>query len=198
MINDPVHRPNNLQNCPELVIFQNQQRLNHFCDDLYKINWYTHISGERSSLKDTIGYIGRYSKRPAISEAKIVQYKPNQDKPQKSTITFEYNDHKSKSTIQHTCTVFQFITKLIQHIPQKYFHVIRSYGLIANRIRKKFIFILRQLFGFFDQIKQKLFWRQRQKIFSGEDPLVCPVCKTIMTLTFRQVFDKSQYKVITV
>jgi len=70
----------------------------------------------------TVGYIGRYSRRPVISEAKILEYSKD-----KKTIKFEYLDHKQKSIIKYTLSVFEFMKLLIQHIPEKYNHQIRHY-----------------------------------------------------------------------
>jgi hypothetical protein len=42
-----------------------------FFDDLkkeYTNGFYVHITEERQDLKQTVGYIGRYARRPPISE----------------------------------------------------------------------------------------------------------------------------------
>jgi hypothetical protein len=70
----------------------------------------------------TVGYIGRYSRRPVISEAKILHYSKDKKK-----VTFEYKDHKQNAIIKYTLSVFEFIKLLIQHIPEKYNHQIRHY-----------------------------------------------------------------------
>jgi hypothetical protein len=190
--------PPEVRSCKQLQLFRDTKILNAFFRDLYSKTWYVQLSAERSNLKDTIGYIGRYAKRPVISEAKIVDYQPNKNHPELSTITFEYDDHKTKSTIRNTLRVFEFMKKLIQHIPEKYFHVIRSAGLTANRVIQKHKPILRKLFGAIPRILQKLFWRQRQKIFSGEDPLCCRVCGSSMLFAYRLCFSRSQNRLVRV
>lgn len=187
-----------VRSCEQLKLFSDPSVLESFFQDLYSKKWYVHLSGERSSLKDTIGYIGRYAKRPVISEAKIVDYHPDHKHPENSTITFDYDDHKTKSTIRHKLKVFQFMKKLIQHIPEKHFHVIRSVGLIANRVIQKYNPILKKLFGALPKILQKLFWRQRQKISSGEDPLCCRVCGNSMFIAYRVCFSRTQNRLVCV
>ena len=57
-----------------------------FFDDLkkeYKNGFYVHISKERKDLQMTVGYIGRYARRPPLSEVRIKNYTGER-------ITFEY------------------------------------------------------------------------------------------------------------
>lgn len=171
----------------QLKPFTDSQYLYNFFEDLYRIDWYTHLSQEKIDMDHTVGYIGRYSRRPVISEAKILAY----DK-ESGMVTIEYQDHREFSPTKWTLPVYKFITLLIQHIPQKYSHQIRHYGLVANRISAKFKVVLSKLFGKAKQMLQKLLWRQRQKLHRGKDPLICPHCSTELVFKFRAVFCRSQ------
>ena len=42
------------------------------------------------------------------------------------------------SKVLYTLKTLEFIKNLIQHIPPHYFHVIRHYGILANRVKSKF------------------------------------------------------------
>lgn len=173
--------------------FLDLQFFHNFFQDLYEKNWYTHLSEEKIDMDHTIGYIGRYSRRPVISEAKILAY----DK-EAATVTIEYQDHKDPTPTKWTLSVYKFIKLLIQHIPQKYFHQIRHYGLVANRISKNFKGVLQMLFGKAKQALEKLLWRQRQKKYRNIDPLLCPHCNSELILRFRVFFSRSQNRFVTV
>ena len=47
-------------------------------------------------------------------------------------ITFHYNWHEDDQLVVETIPVMDFITRLIQHIPEKHFKQIRYYGLYAR------------------------------------------------------------------
>jgi len=143
----------------KLKPFTNKKFIYNFFKDLYRINWYTHLSHEKVDMDHTVGYIGRYSRRPVISEAKILNY----DKA-KETITIEYQDHRDTTPTIWTLSVYKFIRLLVQHIPNKYFHQIRHYGLVANRISSKYKIILNKLFGKAKQLLKKLLWRQSRAV----------------------------------
>jgi hypothetical protein len=133
----------------------------------------------------TVGYIWRYSRRPVISEAKILDYNK-----EKKTVTFEYKDHRDTTETRWTLSVFKFIELLIQHIPQKYFHQIRHYWLVANRISEKFKIILEKLFWKAKRMLEKLTWRIRQKLFKWEDPLICPHCNWELQLVCMAFYSR--------
>jgi len=175
----------------KLKPFTNTNVLNTFFADLYQIDWYTHLSQEKIDMDHTVGYIGRYSRRPVVSETKILDY--NKDKGKEfGTVTFEYQDHKENTPTKWTLYVYKFMKLLIQHIPQKYFHQIRHYGLVANSISKKFKPILTKLFGRAKQMLKKLLWRQRQEKHTGKDPLLCPECETEMIVILRVFYSQKE------
>lgn len=139
---------------------------------LFSVTWYVHVGERLANATYTIGYIGRYAKRPCISEAKITFYDGE-------TVSFEYKD---KVTREHTTLelpVMEFIARLIRHIPEKGFHMVRYGGLNANRstlheIAKKAVerlYCLQPL-----RSRLLLTWRERVKRRTGVDPLVCPHC----------------------
>ncbi|MCP3888332.1 MAG: hypothetical protein GY702_05600 [Desulfobulbaceae bacterium] len=62
----------------------------------------------------TAADIGRYARRPPLSELRIKDYRHNGSK------------------VLHTLKTIEFIRKLIRHIPPHYFNVIRHYSLLTN------------------------------------------------------------------
>jgi|DEB0MinimDraft_10_1074344.scaffolds.fasta_scaffold05034_5 hypothetical protein len=83
---------------------------------------------ESNTLFATMSYIGRYLKRPPLSEANIKYYDG-------TYVEFEYKDHRDNKRKRIILTVNQFIATIIIHIPDKYFRNVRYYGIVANRNR---------------------------------------------------------------
>jgi hypothetical protein len=122
-------------------------------------------------------YIGRYTRRPPISEVRIKDYTGDY-------VTFEYKDYYAQGiTTKYTLKTYEFTKKLIRHIPPHYFNVIRHSGLIASRVKTKYKTTTDKLLGFASGIKKFKNWQQRQaEYFKGPNPLVCKICNSVMRL----------------
>lgn len=143
---------------------------------LFRLKWYIHASDELFNPVLTTNYIGRYTKRPPLSEARITNYDGK-------NVSFVYADWScNKITRTKTLPVLEFIDILVQHIPFKHFKLIRHFGLLTNHKRKSFIKTIKKIFGTIKNIIQKTTWRIRQTIFKGQDPLRCSICQTEMKL----------------
>ena len=70
-------------------------------------------------------YIGRYLGRPVIATSRIDSYDGQ-------SVTFHYNRHEDGLLIHETISVMDFIKRLIRHIPNKHFKMIRYYGIYAK------------------------------------------------------------------
>ncbi len=134
----------------------------------------------------TVGYIGRYAKRPAISETRIKYYSKLEN-----VVKLEYRDKLTKETKLMTMSVMDFIGLLVRHIPEKHFHVIRYYGIYANaRKDKMFKLIYRQIISLFGlanlifeyNLNRAKTWREKMIEQTGVDPLKCKKCNIEMTL----------------
>src|SRR3989344_5314975 len=94
----------------------------------------TSWGGELHSGKRLIEYIGRYIRHPAIANSRIDRYNGE-------VVRFFYEDHEGKA-IRKVMKIFDFISAIIQHIPEKHFRLVRYYGACARRktgIVKSFI-----------------------------------------------------------
>lgn len=144
-----------------------------------RITWYIYIGARLLELEISIKYIGRYTKRPVIAETRIISLT---DK----WVTILFKDYNQAGIIKSkSMRIFTFITYLTNHIPEKYFRVIRAYGLFSNRLRGKLLSLTRKA------LKQKeptkpIFksWRERTKDREGKDPLTCEICNLEMVLVF--------------
>ena len=74
-------------------------------------------------------YIGRYLGRPVIATSRIDAYDGN-------TVTFHYNRHEDNKLIVEKLPVLDFMERLIQHIPETQFKMIRYYGIYARHREK--------------------------------------------------------------
>jgi hypothetical protein len=158
----------------DLLVFSDPAVMKSFFDDLkqeYQKGFFVHVTEERQDLELTAGYIGRYARRPPISEIRIKNYTGEY-------VTFEFKDYRNnESKILYTLKTIEFIRKLIRHIPPHYFNVIRHYGLMASRVKSKYKEITDILLATPPIVKQNQNWRERQTTFQGKDPLLCKICQ---------------------
>lgn len=74
-----------------------------------------------------VSYIVRYTGRPVMASSRITRYDWQNKK-----VSWWYEDHKTNEKIFVQESVYSFIGKLIQHIPEEQFKMIRYYGLYAT------------------------------------------------------------------
>lgn len=153
---------------------------------LFEMTWYIFIERQLLLAVVTTNYIGRYTKRPPLAQARIANYNGN-------SVSFNYEDYyQGKLISSRTVNTEEFIGLLIQHIPPKHFRLIRHYGLLNNRARKKHLPLLRKLFGKIKSFVEKTTWRIRQKLHQKRDPLSCPKCGKEMELVEIAFWSKSR------
>lgn len=153
-----------------------------------KLSWYIFIGTRLLEVGMTVKYIGRYTKRPVIAETRILNCN---DK----WVVFKFKDYaEDGNTSVKKMRLFTFITCLIQHIPDKYFRMVRGYGLFSNRLKGELIPKARKLIGQPSDIDcvDHPSWQERNIKTTGKDPLVCENCMTEMQLVF--VCFKPNYK----
>lgn len=147
--------------------------------DIYKhhVNgFYVYAKNNKCNPSDVIKYIGRYLGRPVISTKRIDHYDGDY-------VTFHYNRHEDEKLIIEKVPVMGFIERLLRHIPEKNFKMIRYYGIYA-RHRKEDSRLSRAVSAqqrpvYLDMVK----WRNNILLSFGYDPIKCPCCgKTILFL----------------
>lgn len=152
-----------------------------FLDFLYKKTWIIHCAKTSNNHKRNLEYFSRYTKRPPIAESKIKYYDGKY-------VTFIYRDHKTGKYINEIITVFEFIKRFIQHIPDIGFRMIRYYGFLANRLRKTFLNAVNELLGN-NKKDQKKHVDYAGLLFEsfGINPFRCPECEHELVWTHREV-----------
>ena len=135
----------------------------------YPDGFYVHApSKEDVDVKDVVNYIVRYIGRPVIAQKRILKF-------ENDIVTFCYNRHEDGEYVEENLHVFEFIKKVIIHIPDKYFNMLRYYGLYATGhdlylLKKKLPQHLE---------RQRNSWRIRILASFGFDPIRCK-CGKIM------------------
>ena len=117
---------------------QNYTDFNQFLDFHYKRFWNVYCAApEKNHIRNT-EYLARYIKRPAIANSRLMHYAG-------ADVRFWFFDHKTKTKRTFTCSAFDFIRRVIQHVPDKGFRLIRYYGFLANALRSKLLPIVNKL-----------------------------------------------------
>lgn len=141
----------------------------------HKNGFYVYAKPNKCNPSSVIKYIGRYLGRPVIATSRIDDYDGD-------FVTFHYNRHEDNLLAIETLPVLDFISRLIQHIPEKHFKMIRYYGIYA-RHRPSDSKIRRAI----SRDKHKIllsFHKWRTSILSsfGYDPLKCSCGATMLFL----------------
>ena len=89
---------------------------------------YVYAPKQKGNVKEQLGYIGRYIRRLAIALHRIEEYDDQY-------VTCRYHDKKDGQEKLEKLTVEEFIARLIVHIPDEKFKMIRYYGVYSRRIK---------------------------------------------------------------
>lgn len=138
--------------------------------------FYVYAKPNLCDTKTVTKYISRYLGRPVIALNRIDSYDGK-------NVTFHYHRHEDNAFVKKCIPALDFISLLIQHIPEHHYKMIRYYGLYArhrNNDKK-----LRRAIPKNRQpiIRSFTKWRNNIALSFGYDPLCCPNCKIGMTLT---------------
>ena len=79
-----------------------------------------------STKEHFLRYAGRYVRRPPIAQKRITNITER-------TVTFWAKDKKLRRRVLITCSLEDFIDRWSQHIPERYCHAVRSFGLFSPR-----------------------------------------------------------------
>ncbi len=125
------------------------------------------------SYIDLIKYVCRYVARPVMAESRIIDYDG-------TYVTFWYQRHNDDLIIIEKIHAYEFISRLIIHIPDYNFKQIRFYGAYHNSTKIE-IDVAKLVSKEKSNYQKKLnHWRNMIVISFQNDPLNCPVCKNTM------------------
>lgn len=154
------------------------------CYHDHKYGFYVYAKSNKCDPKTVTKYIGRYLGRPVIATSRIDHYDGD-------FVTFHYNRHEDDRYVEETIPALDFINRLIQHIPEKHFKMIRYGGLYARHResdKKLFRAIPKDRHKFYRSFNQ---WRTAILSSFGYDPLSCPNCGA--TMLFQELYFNHQH-----
>ena len=147
----------------------------------YKDGFYVYSPPSKfKSCIELVKYVCRYVARPVMAESRILDYDG-------FFVVFWYQRHEDDLIIIEKITAFEFISRLIIHIPDFNFKQIRFYGAYHNstkiNIDMATLFTKEKI-----NFKRSLLnWRSMIVLSFSKDPLICPLCFSDM------VYFKSVY-----
>ena len=134
---------------------------------------------EKVRKTDIIGYLIKYVASPPIALYRISGYDGEY-------VQYWYREHPTDRKVYAKVSAYEFIARLIQHIPPKGLKLIRHYGLYSRVKFKQAKAIIDKLFRFVKTASQEFFsfltsnpskdYRSRLQNSFGIDPFKCPKC----------------------
>ena len=130
-----------------------------------------------SSTDGVIKYLIRYFNRPAMAQSRILFFDDNY-------VVFYYQRHEDNMFVIEKIPIFDFFERLLIHIPDKNFKMLRYAGLYSSHKCVHFDKLIKKLSDASIKTKRQLAnWRMRILFSFHYDPLVCPFCHSSMTLS---------------
>lgn len=116
---------------------EDRKQFQEIIDICYEKDWVVYAKKPMKSAKHVIRYLGRYTHRIAISNARILRY---EDKK----VTFKYKDYKDGNKLKEmTLEDNEFFRRFMLHVLPKGFMKIRHYGFLGNRNKEERMAALR-------------------------------------------------------
>ena len=88
--------------------YQPKTRFDSWMQKLYETPWYVHLQKPSDNHKRNIEYLGRYIKRPPISEARIDEYDGEK-------VIFRFLDHYNNTIERIKMPVMNFIFQYLRY-----------------------------------------------------------------------------------
>ena len=158
-------------------------RLKSYLFNNYTKGFYVYANPNvNSKSSDAIKYIIRYTGRPAMAQSRIIDYDG-------LFVKFYYDRHEDNKRVVENISAIEFIKRLIIHIPEEHFKMIRYYGLYAKKYTHSSKLYLMDTPTKKYVRRKYSHWRARLLLAFGVDPLCCS-CGNIME--FVGVFQSSK------
>jgi Putative transposase/Transposase zinc-binding domain len=127
--------------------------------------WSTHVDYFQSK-EHFLRYAGRYARRPPIAQHRFEEITD-------ATVRFSLKDKRLKRRVSHECSPAEFVALLAEHVPDRYRHAVRYFGLLAPRSKRQ------TATGIFLMLGQqrrprprRLGWAYSVRRDFGSDPLI--------------------------
>ncbi len=186
-----AHRAGKFRFSAKSAFLKKYPCFNKMLSNLYQLTWYVHIGAALHDPGATVRYIGRYTKRAVLAEYRITHYDGK-------IVRFRFKDYARGGKMSFkTMRVLAFIGRLIRHIPDKHFKMVRYAGLFATRWKARYLEQARVALAqempadTTSSAPSMLPWRQRRLATQGRDPLLCRACQHPMRLVAK-IFGNHQ------
>jgi len=134
-----------------------------------KHGFYVYAKPAKCNTKVVVKYISRYLGRPVIATSRIDSYDGD-------NVTFHYNRHEDNVYVEETMPALDFISRLIRHIPDRHFKMIRYGGLYARHRESDKNLLPAIHKNSRPALRNFLKWKNAILIAFGYNPLLCPKC----------------------
>lgn len=144
-------------------------RIIHYKNTTWKnFYFYVNSSWPRFGFEKIVWYIWRYLKRPVIAQSRIIDF-------DWVSVTFSFKDKYLNNKVSFdSCSALEFIWRLIQHIPNKNFHMVYYFWLFAPTKKAYFLPIINRAYPsnrFLNRPPKN--FASRLMLFTGINPLRC-------------------------
>ncbi len=180
--------------------FYDESEFKKFIKYINKQKWIIHLEPPMKIPTQVIKYIGRYSKRACLSEYKIT-------KIEGEYITFKYKDNKIKDINNKPVerelelNYKEFFPRLLQHVPLKYFRLVRYYGSYSNRANIPEEYLYKGTETETETKEQEIqsdeSWEELQISKTGTNPLICSNCEKRKIYLYTRIKIRNENKTIT-
>ncbi|WP_139904953.1 IS91 family transposase [Clostridium thermarum] len=153
----------------------NKKELKNLINKLYSnynSGFYVYAKGEVTTQKAVAKYVARYTGRPAIAVSRILSYDGEK-------VRFWYIRHEDNKRVEEEITVYEFIKRLIVHIPERHFKMVSIMEYILETIVTKTSFFMLVEDKIKEQHRKLRRWKYRIMKSFGVDPLRCK-CGALM------------------
>ena len=148
----------------------NFQRL---IDALYRQPWIVYAQPPFGGPEHVFRYLGRYSHRVAISNARLVSLEADR-------VSFQWKDYADGSRTKVMCLqAEEFLRRFLLHVLPSGFVRIRHYGLMAGANVASKLPVCRELLSVSERTtnEPRKTWVDRFVEWTGNDPTRCPHCR---------------------
>ncbi|PKF49059.1 hypothetical protein AT251_21605 [Enterovibrio nigricans] len=150
----------------------------HFLDSQYRRHWKVHFAKKTQHHKQTVNYLGRYLKRPPVAASRLRHYSRG------GQVTFTFLNHRTQKKESMVLTPLEMIGRLVEHIPEKHFKMLRYDGFLSNRKRGE---MLPRVYAALKQappeVPEAPGYAAMLKGYVNVDPYACVLCTGRMVYT---------------
>lgn len=140
--------------------------------------WHVYFAKPTKNARQTAKYLGRYLNKLPVSGAGLAHYDGG------SRITLRFLDHRTGQHADLALSQHELILRLIKHIPEKHFRMVRYFGFLANRVVGRLLPLVRKALGQ-EEVKKaaRVTFTTLSQGLLKTDPFACQLCGAKMVFS---------------